>query len=30
MSVTNGNVFLGCCFELDHAPLSIETCRLTE
>ncbi|AES80245.1 hypothetical protein MTR_7g078430 [Medicago truncatula] len=28
MSVTNMNAFLRCSFELDQAPLSIETCQL--
>jgi len=28
MSATKGNAFLRCCFELDHAPLLIETLQL--
>ena len=30
MSVTDGNALLRCRFVFDHAPLSIETCQLTE
>jgi len=28
MSVMKENVPLRCCFVLDHAPMSIQTCQL--